>query len=149
MIDNLIAFSIRNKLVVGFFVIALMIWGGYALKHIPIDAVPDITNNQVQIITQTPNLAPQEVEQYVTFPIEIALSNLPDVVEIRSISRFGLSVVTVVFEEDMDIYLARQLISEQLKSAIDEIPEGFGRPELGPISTGLGEVYQYVLTTEP
>lgn len=149
MIDKLIAFSIRNKLVVGFFVVALIFWGGYALQNIPIDAVPDITNNQVQILTQSPTLAPQEVEQYVTFPIEIALSNLPDLVEIRSISRFGLSVITVVFEESVDIYKGRQLISEQLKTAVNEIPEGMGVPELGPISTGLGEVYQYVLTTEP
>jgi len=145
MIDKLIHFSINNKLIIGLLVIALIGWGGYSLKQIPIDAVPDITTNQVQIITLTPTLATQEVEQFVTFPIEIAMSNLPDVEEIRSISRFGISVVTVVFEEHVDIYLARQLISEQLKVAESEIPEGFGKPELGPVTTGLGEVYQYAL----
>ncbi len=149
MIDQLIQFSIRNKLVIGLYVIALIGWGAYSFKQIPIDAVPDITTNQVQVITQSPTLAAQEVEQFVTFPIEIAIANLPDVVEIRSISRFGISVVTVVFEEDVNIYRARQLISEQLKIAESEIPTGFGSPELGPISTGLGEVYQYVLHTEP
>ena len=145
MIDRLIAYSIQNKLVIGLFALALVGWGSYSLKQIPIDAVPDITTNQVQIITQSPTLAAQEVEQFVTFPIEIAMANLPDVVEIRSVSRFGISVITVVFEDDFDTYLARQLISEQLKSAEREIPAGFGTPELGPITTGLGEVYQYVL----
>ena len=117
MIDRLIAYSIQNKLVIGLFVLALVGWGSYSLKQIPIDAVPDITTNQVQIITQSPTLAAQEVEQFVTFPIEIAMANLPEVVEIRSVSRFGISVITVVFEDDFDTYLARQLISEQLKSA--------------------------------
>ena len=149
MIDRLIAFSIKNKLIIGIFTIALIGWGVYSFKQIPIDAVPDITNNQVQIITQAPTLAAQEVEQFITFPIEIAMANIPDVVEIRSISRFGLSVITVVFEENKDIYLARQLISEQLKTAEEQIPEGFGKPGLAPITTGLGEIYQYVLYTEP
>ncbi|MEZ4720500.1 MAG: CusA/CzcA family heavy metal efflux RND transporter [Flavobacteriales bacterium] len=149
MIDKLIGFSIRNKLIIGMFVLALIGWGAYSLQQIPIDAVPDITTNQVQLLTQSPTLAAQEVEQFITFPIEIAMSNLPKVVEIRSTSRFGISVVTVVFEEDMDIYLARQLISEQLKTAEKEIPAGFGTPELGPITTGLGEVYQYVLHKQP
>ena len=149
MIDRLIHFSINNKLFIGLMVIALIAWGGYSLKQIPIDAVPDITTNQVQVITLTPALAAQEVEQFITFPIEISMSNLPQVDEIRSISRFGISVITVVFDEDFDIYLGRQLISEQLKIAENEIPEGFGKPELGPITTGLGEVYQYVLHTEP
>ncbi len=141
MIDRLIHFSINNKLFIGLMVIALIAWGGYSLKQLPIDAVPDITTNQVQIITLTPALAAQEVEQFITFPIEISMSNLPDVDEIRSISRFGISVITVVFDEDFDIYLGRQLISEQLKIAENDIPEGFGKPELGPITTGLGEVY--------
>lgn len=148
MIDKLIAYSINNKLVVGLFIMALIGWGLYSIRHIPIDAVPDITTNQVQIMTHSPTLAAQEVEQFVTFPIEISMSNLPGVTEIRSISRFGISVITVVFEDDVDIYRARQLISEQLKQAEAEIPEGFGRPSLGPITTGLGEVYQYVLKTE-
>jgi len=149
MIDKLMAFSIKNKLIIALFVLALIAWGSYSIKKIPIDAVPDITNNQVQILTQSPTLAAQEVEQFITFPLEIAMSNLPDVVEIRSISRFGLSVITVVFEEDVNIYLARQLISEQLKTAENDIPEGFGKPELAPITTGLGEVYQYILHTTP
>lgn len=145
MIDRLISFSIKNKLVIGFFTFALIFWGLYSFKQIPIDAVPDITNNQVQIITQAPTLATQEVEQYITFPIETSMANVPDVEEIRSISRFGLSVITVVFKEDVDIYLARQLISERLKSAESKIPAEFGSPELGPVTTGLGEVYQYVV----
>ncbi len=149
MIDQLMAFSIRNKLIIGLFVLGLIAWGSYSIKKIPIDAVPDITNNQVQIITQSPTLAAQEVEQFVTFPLELAMANLPNVVEIRSTSRFGLSVITVVFEESVDIYLARQLISEQLQTAKTDIPEGFGQPRLAPITTGLGEVYQYVLHTTP
>jgi heavy metal efflux system protein len=148
MIDKLISFSIKNKVVIGFFTIALIIWGVYSFRQIPIDAVPDITTNQVQIITQSSTLATQEVEQYITFPIETSLANIPDVAEIRSISRFGLSVITVVFEDYVDIYLARQLISEKLKAAEADIPPEFGRPGLGPITTGLGEVYQYVLRAE-
>lgn len=148
MIDKLIAYSIRNKLVVGLFILALIGWGSFSLRQIPIDAVPDITTNQVQIMTHSPTLAAQEVEQFITFPIEIAMSNLPGVTEIRSISRFGISVITVVFEDDVDIYRARQLISEQLKQAESDIPDGFGKPNLGPITTGLGEVYQYVLRAE-
>jgi heavy metal efflux system protein len=148
MIDRLIAFSIHNKLVIGLFALGLVGWGSYSLKHIPIDAVPDITTNQVQIITQSPTLAAQEVEQFVTFPIEVAMANLPSVVEIRSVSRFGISVITVVFEDDFDSFLARQLISEQLKVAEGEIPAGFGSPELGPLTTGLGEIYQYVLVKQ-
>jgi len=148
MIDRLIKFSIYNKLIIGLFVLALVGWGSYSLKQLRLDAVPDITTNQVQIITQSPTLAAQEVEQFVTFPIEIAMANLPEVEEIRSVSRFGISVITVVFEEGFDTYLARQLISEQLKIAESDIPSGFGSPELGPITTGLGEVYQYVLRKE-
>ena len=136
-------------MIIGLFMVGIIGWGIYSLRQIPMDAVPDITNNQVQVITQAPTLAAQEVEQFITFPIEISMANLPDVVEIRSISRFGISVVTVVFEESTDIYLARQLISEQLKIAESEIPEGFGTPELGPITTGLGEVYQYILHAAP
>ncbi|NNC94976.1 MAG: efflux RND transporter permease subunit [Chitinophagales bacterium] len=145
MIDKIIYFSIKNKLSVGLFVLLLTGWGIYSFSEIPIDAVPDITTNQVQILTQSPSLATQEVEQFVTFPVELAMANLPDVVEIRSISRFGISVVTVVFKESVDIYLARQLISEQLDIAKNDIPDGFGTPEMGPITSGLGEVYQYVL----
>ena len=149
MIDKLIAFSIRQKLIIGLFTAALIGWGVYSLTHIPLDAVPDITNNQVQVMTQSPTLAAQEVEQFVTFPIEMAMANLPDVQEIRSISRFGISVVTIVFKESMDVYRARQLISEQLNLVRKEIPEGFGSPTLGPITSGLGEIFQYILKTEP
>ena len=149
MFDKIIAYSVRNKLVVGLFVLALIAWGLFSLRQIPIDAVPDITNNQVQVITSSPTLATQEVEQFITTPVELALQNLQDLVEIRSISRFGLSVVTVVFEESTDIYLARQLVSEHLGAAEENIPEGLGTPEMSPISTGLGEIYQYVVRPEP
>ncbi len=145
MIDKFIGFSIRNKTVVGLFILLLIGAGFFSLRQIPIDAVPDITTNQALVITNSPNLATQEVEQFVTFPIELAMANLPEIEEIRSISRFGISVVTVVFKEGFDIYRGRQLIAEQLKVAEKEIPEGFGVPNLGPITTGLGEVYQYVL----
>jgi len=130
---------------VGFCTIALILYGSYSLTQLPIDAVPDITNNQVQIITVSPTLATQEVEQFVTYPIEQSLASLPDLVEMRSISRFGLSVVTVVFQDKVDIYHARQLIDQRLKEAQDEIPSGAGTPEMAPVSTGLGEVYQYIL----
>ena len=145
MFDKIIAYSIENKFVIGLLVTALVVWGIFSLRQLPIDAVPDITNNQVQVITISPTLATQEVEQFITTPVELALQNIQQLVEIRSISRFGLSVVTVVFEEDMDVYLARQLVSEYLKEAEDNIPDGLGTPEMSPISTGLGEIYQYVV----
>ncbi len=125
--------------------LALIIWGVWSAGSLPVDAVPDITNNQVQIITLTPTLAAQETEQLVTYPIEQSLTNLPDLEEMRSISRFGLSVITVVFHDDIDIYFARQLINEKLKEAEEKIPKGLGTPELAPVSTGLGEIYQYVI----
>lgn len=125
--------------------LALIIWGVWSASKLPLDAVPDITNNQVQIITLTPTLAAQETEQLVTYPIEQSLANLPDLEEMRSISRFGLSVITVVFHDDIDIYFARQLITEKLKEAEEKIPKGIGTPELAPVSTGLGEIYQYVI----
>jgi len=145
MFDKIIAYSIKNKFIIGLLVVALIIWGGFSLSKLPIDAVPDITNNQVQVITISPTLATQEVEQFITTPIELALQNLQQKEEIRSISRFGLSVVTIVFTEGYDLYLARQLVSEKLKEAQEAIPEGLGTPELAPISTGLGEVYQYIV----
>ncbi|ANW96768.1 acriflavine resistance protein B [Wenyingzhuangia fucanilytica] len=148
MFDKIIAYSVKNKFIVGLFMMALTIWGVYSLRQIPIDAVPDITNNQVQIITVTPTLATQEVEQFITTPIELALQSLQKTEEIRSISRFGLSVITVVFQENYDIYLARQLVSERLKEAQGNIPDGLGTPEMAPISTGLGEIYQYVVRPE-
>ncbi|MDH3709200.1 MAG: efflux RND transporter permease subunit, partial [Cyclobacteriaceae bacterium] len=149
MIASIIGFSIRHKLIIIFFVIAWVAWGVYSLTKIPIGAVPDVTNNQVQVLTTSRNLSTLDIEQFITYPVELELSNLPGVEEIRSISKFGLSVVTVVFEDDMGTYLPRQLIAEKLKSAIDNIPKGFGSPEMGPITTGLGEIYQYVLDVEP
>jgi len=145
MLDKIILFSIKNKFIIGLLTIALIIWGSWSATQLPIDAVPDITNNQVQIITVCPTLAGQEVEQLVTYPIEQSIANLPDLVELRSISRFGLSVVTVVFEEKVNIYFARQLINERLAEAVEKIPAGVGSPELAPVSTGLGEVYQYII----
>lgn len=145
MIDRIIGFSLRNRLIIGLLTLVMMAWGGHNFFQLPIDAVPDITDNQVQVITTSPSLAPQEVEQFITFPVEISMANIQDVKEIRSISRFGLSVVTIVFHDRMDPYLARQLVSEQIKFAEGEIPEGYGQPEMMPITTGLGEIYQYVL----
>ncbi|MBK0379226.1 CusA/CzcA family heavy metal efflux RND transporter [Mucilaginibacter segetis] len=149
MFDKIIAFSIRNKLIVGVFIFILVVAGIYSLNRLPIDAQPDITNNQVQIITQAPTLGAQEVEQYITAPIELAIANVPKVIEKRSISRSGLSVITVVFEDNADIYWARQQISEGLKAAEGQIPKDTGEPALAPITTGLGEIYQYVLHTRP
>lgn len=148
MFDYIIAYSVRNKFVIGLFVAALIVWGLFSLKQLPIDAVPDITNNQVQIITISPTLATQEVEQFITTPVELAVQSLQKTEEIRSISRFGLSVVTVVFEEGYDIYLARQLVNEKLQEAGEDIPDGLGTPEMAPLSTGLGEIYQYVVRPE-
>src|SRR3990170_54282 len=148
MIGTLISFSIRNKIIIGLFTFALIVWGGYSLKQLPIDAVPDITNNQVQVITVAQTLSAQEVEQFITSPIEYNLTTIPDVIELRSISRFGLSVITVVFKDDVEIYKARQMVSERLKDAQTQIPEVFGSAELAPVTTGLGEIYQYVLHPE-
>jgi len=145
VLDRIIKFSIKNKIIVGIMTLLLIIWGAWSATKLPIDAVPDITNNQVQIFTSCPTLAGQEVEQLVTFPIEQSIATVPKIEEIRSISRFGLSVITVVFEEDVDIYFARQLINERLKEAVDKIPPGIGSPEMAPVSTGLGEVYQYII----
>lgn len=145
MLDRIILFSIKNKFIIGLMTLALIIWGGWSATKLPIDALPDITNNQVQIITLCPTLAGQEVEQLVTYPIEQSIANLPDLLELRSISRFGLSVITVVFDDKVDIYFARQLINERLKEAESKIPKGIGTPELAPVSTGLGEVYQYII----
>ena len=149
MIERIIRFSIHNKLIIGLFTLLLAVWGVYSLFTIPINAVPDITNNQVQVITVSPTLAAQEVEQYITQPVELSMRNLPGVIDIRSVSRFGLSVVTVVFEDNMGIYKPRQLVSEQLKEAEENIGAGLGTPGMGPISTGLGEIYQYTVEAKP
>ncbi|BDU25996.1 CusA/CzcA family heavy metal efflux RND transporter [Flavobacterium sp. GSB-24] len=143
MLDKIIQFSIRNKFVILLFTLVLIAWGSYSLKNLPLDALPDVTNNQVQIITTAPTLASQEVEQLITYPLERAVKTVPDIIELRSISRFGLSVVTVVFEDDVDIYWAREQIFQRLKQAEENIPDYVDSPELAPISTGLGEIYQY------
>ena len=148
MIERIIHFSIKNKFVVGLFVVALIGWGTYSLTVLPIDATPDNTNNQVQIIALAPSLAVQEVESSITAPIEVAVANIPDIIELRSISRLGLSVTTVVFKDKVDIYWARQQLGERLKEAEESIPEGVAKIELAPISTGLGEIYQYRLAVE-
>jgi len=148
MLDKIIQYSIHHKLIVLLFSLALVVFGIYSLSQIPIGAVPDVTNNQVQIITTSRNLATEDIEKFITYPIELEMANLPGVKEIRSISKFGLSVVTIVFEDKMGTYLPRQLIAEKIKSAEEKIPAGFGKPFMGPISTGLGEIYQYTIEVD-
>ncbi|MFN0140866.1 MAG: efflux RND transporter permease subunit [Pyrinomonadaceae bacterium] len=145
MIDALIRFSVSNRLIVLLMVAIMAAAGAYSLINLPIDAVPDVTNVQVQVLTAAPSLAPLEVERQITFPVEVAMSGLPDIVEIRSVSKFGLSAVTIVFDDSVDTYFARQLVLERLADAREQIPENIGSPEMGPISTGLGEIYQYEL----
>ncbi|MFD2933641.1 CusA/CzcA family heavy metal efflux RND transporter [Spirosoma flavum] len=149
MLDHIIRFSIQNKLIIGLFTVVLVVWGGYSLTRLPIDALPDITNNQVQVITQSPALSALDVERLISFPIEQTMATLPNLVEVRSISRFGLSVVTIVFTDEVDVYLARQQVFERLQSARSQIPAEAGNPELSPTTTGLGEIYQYVLRAKP
>lgn len=146
MIESIIRFSIKQRLLVLMLVFFLMVGGAFSLQKLPIDAVPDITNVQVQILTAAPSLAPLEVERQITFPVEIAMSGLPGVAEVRSVSKFGLSAVTVVFDDSTDTYFARQLVLERLSDVRRQIPESVGSPEMGPISTGLGEIYQYEVT---
>ncbi len=148
MIERIIHFSIRNKFIVGLFVLALIGWGSYSLVRLPIDAIPDITNNQVQIISLAPSLAVQEVESFITAPIEVAVASIPDIIELRSISRLGLSVITVVFKDNVDVYWARQQLNERLREAEEEIPAGLAKIELAPISSGLGEIFQYRLAVD-
>ncbi|MDF2193510.1 CusA/CzcA family heavy metal efflux RND transporter [Paraflavitalea sp. CAU 1676] len=145
MLNRIIGFSVRNKLVIALSTIALIIYGIFELFKLPVDAVPDITNNQVQIITVAPSYGATDIERLVTFPVEQSSSNIAGMAEIRSYSRFGLSLVTLVFDDDVDIYWARQQVSERLAVIQSSIPEGIGKPEMGPISTGLGEIYQYVV----
>jgi len=148
MLNKIIGFSINNKLITGLFVLALIFYGIYEITKLPIDAVPDITNNQVQVITVAPSFGATDIERLVTFPIEQANSNISGLKEIRSFSRFGLSLVTIVFEDNIDIYWARQQVAERLQNVQSQIPSGIGNPELGPITTGLGEIYQYVVRTK-
>jgi cobalt-zinc-cadmium resistance protein CzcA len=149
MLARIISFSLKNKLTVFIFTFLVIGFGIFSLGKIHIGAVPDVTNNQVQVITTSRNLSTEDIEQFITYPIELEMANLPGVEEIRSVSKFGLSVVTIVFEDNMGTYLPRQLISEKIKTASEKIPKGFGVPEMGPITTGLGEIYQYILDVKP
>lgn len=148
MLNIIIEYSIKNKLIIGLFIIALIGYGIYEVKRLPIDAVPDITNNQVQIITVAPALGATDIERLITFPLEQVNSNLPHLKELRSFSSFGLSVITIVFDDNVDVYLARQQVAERLQQVQDDIPKGFGSPFLAPVTTGLGEIYQYVVRPE-
>ncbi|MEW5800303.1 MAG: CusA/CzcA family heavy metal efflux RND transporter [Bacteroidota bacterium] len=148
MVNKIILFAARQPFLILLGVLALIAGGILALSKLPIDAVPDITSNQVQIFTVAPALAPQEIERLVSYPIEVAMQNLPDVEEVRSVSKFGLSAVTVVFDDDVDIYFGRQLVSQKVQEAKADLPPGIPEPELGPVSTGLGEIYQYEVVGE-
>ncbi|MEZ0609821.1 CusA/CzcA family heavy metal efflux RND transporter [Fibrella sp. WM1] len=145
MLNAIIRFSIQNKLIIGLLTLGLVLWGGWSATQLPIDAVPDITNNQVQVITSSPSLAAEDIERLVTFPIEVSLSNIPGITELRSFSRFGLSIVTVVFTDATDVYWARQQIAERLQTVTGQIPPGVGTPVMAPVTTGLGEIFQYTV----
>ena len=148
MIDSIIRFSIYNKLIIITLTFGLVIWGGYSVTQLTVDALPDITSNQVQILTQSPALAATEVEKFITVPLEISLRTVPNTQEIRSFSRMGLSVITVVFDDDVPMEKARQQIFEKLREAEPNLVAGAGRPEMAPITTGLGEFYQYTLVVD-
>jgi cobalt-zinc-cadmium resistance protein CzcA len=145
MLRRIVDWSLENRPLVLMASLLAVVGGGYALTQLPIDAVPDITNVQVQVLTKAPALGPVEMEQFVTYPVEAAMNGLPRLQEIRSISRYGLSAVTVVFEDGVDVYFARQLVAERLVQAREAIPEGFGSPEMGPVTTGLGDVFQFTV----
>ena len=147
MLNKIIEFSIRNKLIVGLLLVGLIGYGIFNLTKLPIDAVPDITNNQVMVMTTSPTLGAGDVERLITFPIEQATRNIPGIIEQRSFSRFGLSLVTIVFNDQTDVYWARQQVSEKLRQV--QIPATLGVPELGPVTTGLGEIFQYVVRPKP
>src|SRR6478609_7675980 len=148
MLDKIIHYSIHNKLIIALFTLGLIIGGGYSLTQLPIDAVPDITNNQVQILTVAPSQSALDIERLVTFPVEQTMATIPNTEEVRSFSRFGLSVVTIVFHDNIDVYWARQQVSERLSVAAKQIPPGVGSPELAPVTTGLGEIYQYIIRSK-
>jgi cobalt-zinc-cadmium resistance protein CzcA len=148
MLQSIIDFSVRQKLMVALMVLGLITYGIIELQRLPIDAVPDITDNQVQIITIAPSLGATDIERLITFPIEQANANIPGIKEMRSFSRFGLSLVTIVFNEEVDVYLARQQVSERLIEVKSSIPQEVGSPQLGPVTTGLGEIFQYVVRPE-
>jgi len=146
MLNRIIRFSVKNKLAIALFTLVWIVYGSWQLTQLPIDAVPDITNNQVQVITTAPSLGAEDVERLITFPIELAVSNVPGVKESRSLSRFGLSLISIVFDNDVDVYWARQQVTERLSQV--EINENANTPSLAPVTTGLGEIYQYVLRTK-
>lgn len=148
LLSAVIDWSLRNRVAVLVLTAVLFAVGFRAAQRLPVDAVPDVTNIQVQVVTSAPALSPLEVEQYISIPIERAMQGMPDVTEVRSLSKYGLSVVTVVFEDSTDIYFARQMVSERMPEVRDAIPEGYGDPQMGPISTGLGEIYQFTLRNE-
>ncbi len=148
MINKIIHFSVNNKLITGIFLIIFIFWGIYSFTALSVDALPDVTNNQVQVITNSPNLATQEVEQFITYPLESAFKSLQGLVELRSTSRSGLSVITIVFKDNMPINITRQLVSEKIKVAQENIPKEYGSPDLIPPTTGLGEIYQYVIVPQ-
>ena len=148
MLNRILEFSLANRFLIIIIALVVVGIGIRSMLKLPIDAVPDVTPNQVQILTNSPGLGPVEVERFITFPVETAMSGLPGIESIRSVSRFGLSAVTVTFEEDVDIYFARRLVMERLPQAREMIPDGFGTPEMGPISTGLGEIYQFEVKGE-
>lgn len=145
MIEKIILFSVQNKLLTGIFILIFIGVGIFSVSQLSIDALPDVTNNQVLVVTVCPNLATQEVEQFITLPVETQLKSIPDVTEIRSSSRSGLSTITIVFKDKVPMNIARQQISERLKIAEEDLPKGFGNPEMVPPTTGLGEIYQYTL----
>jgi heavy metal efflux system protein len=149
MLNRIIALSIRNKLIVGMMVLALIITGIYNITKLPVDAVPDITNNQVMVITPSPSLGAADIERLITFPIEQSTINIPGIIEQRSFSRFGLSLVTIVFDDNTDVYWARQQVSERLLQIQNQIPPSLGTPVMGPVTTGLGEIFQYVVKAKP
>jgi cobalt-zinc-cadmium resistance protein CzcA len=145
MIQQIIRFSVRNQFLILLGVLGLIAWGLYALRRLPLDAIPDVTNNQVVVATLAPNLSAVEMEQFVTYPIEIAMRNVPGMTGVRSVSQFGLSIVTLVFKDDVNLYFARSQVNERLQAVREEIPAGYGAPVMNPVTTGLGEVYQYVI----
>ena len=148
MLERLMALSLRNRLVVGLGVVVIVALGAYAVRTIPIDAFPDVTNIQVEVVSTAPGLSPLEIEKFVTYPIEMAMRGLPKLQLMRSITKYGLSVVTLVFQDDVDVYFARQLVFERLSSVTEGLPEGVST-EMGPVATAMGEIYQYTLEGKP
>ncbi|HNH11143.1 MAG TPA: efflux RND transporter permease subunit, partial [Leptospiraceae bacterium] len=146
MIEKLIEVSIKKRHLVLIFTGLLCMIGFYNAMHLSVDAVPDVTNVQVSVVTSSPGLSPIEVEQFITYPVELAMNGLPNVEEIRSISRTGVSSVTIIFKDSVDIWFARQLVNERVKQVENEIPDGYGKPELSPVATALGDIYEFVLT---